>query len=135
MEAAVQPAGGASRKMLWAGRIVSAIPALLLLFGGAVKIAAIPSVVEGFAQYGYPQDTIVVIGLLEVGCTLVYLVPRLSVLGAILMSALLGGATAANVRVHNPAWIFPVLMGVLVWLGVWLREARLRQLIPWRYGE
>lgn len=121
-----------SKRTLWAGRIFSAIPALTLLFGGAVKLLKLPSVMQGFAQYGYPANSIPVVGILEVACTVVYLIPRTAVLGAILMTGLLGGAIASNVRINNPAFIAPLILGVLVWGGLYLRDQRLRALIPFR---
>src|SRR6202040_1557747 len=94
-----------SSKRLWMGRIISALPALLLLFSGTMKLLKVPAVIEGMAHYGYPEHLIVLIGMLEVGCTIVYLVPRTAVLGAILMTAYLGGATATNVRVGDSSFI------------------------------
>lgn len=120
----------ARRKMLWAGRIISAIPPLLLVFSGVMKILKPPSVVEGFAKYGYPETQVIGLGILEIACALVYLVPRTRVLGAILLTAYLGGATASNVRVGDPAAIVTVVLGVLVWLGLYLRDQRVRALLP-----
>lgn len=121
-----------SKKMLWIGRVISALPALMLLFAGGMKLMKSVAVLQGFVQYGYPDHLIVVIGTLEVACTVVYLIPRLSVLGAILMTAFLGGATASNVRIGNPAWAVTVILGILVWVGLYLRDARVRALIPLR---
>lgn len=121
-----------SPKRLWAGRIISALAALLLLFSGAMKLLEVPAVVVGMAHYGYPQHLILYIGMLEVGCTIVYLIPRTTILGAVLMTAYLGGATATNVRVGDPSFIAPVLDGVFVWAGVYLRDERLSALIPVR---
>jgi DoxX-like family len=121
-----------SSKRLWAGRIVSALPALLLLFSGMMKLLKMPAVIEGMAHYGYPEHLILGVGVLEVGCTIVYLIPRTAILGAILMTAYLGGATATNVRVGDPSFIGPVLAGVFVWAGLYLRDERLSALIPAR---
>ena len=118
--------------MLWAGRVVSALPALMLLFAGGMKLMKSAAVLQGFAQYGFPDRLVLVVGILEVACTIVYLVPRLSVLGAILMTAFLGGATASNVRIGNPSWVITVILGILVWAGLYLRDARVRTLIPLR---
>jgi hypothetical protein len=122
----------ASRKMLWAGRIVSALPALLLLLSGVMKVLMLASVVQGFAHFGYPESVIRPIGFIEIACTLVYLIPRTAVLGAILMTGYLGGATATNVRIGDPAFILPALAGVLVWGGLFFRDKRIRALIPLR---
>ena len=121
-----------SKKMVWAGRILSALPVLLLLFSGVLKLLKPVSVVEGFAYYGYSENIIVTLGILEIGCTLVYAIPRTAVLGAILMTAYLGGATATNVRVGDPSFVATVVLGVLTWAGLYLRDERLRALIPLR---
>jgi len=121
-----------SSKRLWAGRIVSALPALLLLFSGLMKLLKVSAVIEGMAHYGYPERLILCIGVLEVGCTIIYLIPRTAILGAILMTAYLGGATATNVRVGDPSFIGPVLAGIFVWAGLYLRDGRLSGLIPVR---
>lgn len=118
--------------MLWTGRVVSTLPALMLLFAGGMKLMKSAAVLQGFAQYGYPERLIVVIGILEIACTVVYLVPRLSVLGAILMTAFLGGATASNVRIGNPSSAVTVILGILVWAGLYLRDPRVRALLPLR---
>lgn len=121
-----------SKGALWAGRALTALPVLMLLLSGVMKILKLPAVVQGFAKYGYPESQMVVIGLLEVGCTIVYLVPRLSVLGAVLMTAYLGGATASNVRIGDPSFIMTVLLGMMVWGGLFFRDKRIRDLIPLR---
>jgi uncharacterized membrane protein YphA (DoxX/SURF4 family) len=122
----------ASKKKLWAGRIISALPVLLLLFSGVMKLMNPPSVLQGMAGYGHPESLIVVIGLLEIACTVIYAIPRTSILGAILLTGYLGGATATNVRVGNPAFIMTVILGGLAWVGLFLRDDRLRALIPLR---
>ena len=121
-----------SKNQLWAGRIISALPVLLLLFSGVMKLLKPTPVLQGFAHYGYPESLIVVIGILEIACTLVYVIPQSSYLGAILMTAYLGGATASNVRVGDPSYFATVILGVLVWAGLYLRDARLRALLPLR---
>ena len=131
MQSATQTAP-VSKKKLWAGRIISALPVLLLLLSGVMKLMKPAPVVQGFAQFGYPESLILKIGILEIFCTVVYMIPRTSVLGAILMTGYLGGATATNVRVGDPSSFIPVLVGVLVWAGLYLRDDRLRALIPLR---
>jgi hypothetical protein len=121
-----------SSKRLWTGRIISALPALLLLFSGTMKLLKVSAVIDGMAHYGYPERLILLIGMLEVGCTIVYLIPRTAVLGAILMTGYLGGATATNVRVGDPSVIGPILAGIFVWAGLYLRDRRLSALIPVR---
>jgi hypothetical protein len=121
-----------SKKRQWAGRIISALPVLLLLFSGVMKLLKPSAVLQSFAGYGYPEHLLVAIGLLEIACTVVYVIPRTSILGAILVTGYLGGATATNVRIGNPAFIMTTLLGVLAWLGLYLRDDRLRALLPLR---
>lgn len=121
-----------SQKMLWAGRIVSALPALFLLFDAILKVLKLAPAVEGTVRIGYPVTVVVPIGLTLLICVVLYLVPGTSVLGAILITGYLGGATATHVRVEDPWFLFPVGLGVLVWLGLYLRDDRLRTVIPLR---
>jgi hypothetical protein len=121
-----------SKKMLWTGRVISALPVLLMLFSAVVKFLKPVSVVQGFVRFGYPESQIVIIGVLELLSCIFYLIPRTAVLGAILMTAYLGGATATNVRVGDPSYIMPVLLGVFVWGGLFFRDERVRALIPFR---
>ncbi|HEU5335760.1 MAG TPA: DoxX family protein [Terriglobales bacterium] len=114
------------------GAVVSAIPALTLLFAGSMKLMQLPSVIQGFAQYGYPAKQIPIIGTIEVCCAVLYLIPPTAVLGAILMTGVWGGAIASNVRVGDAAFVGPLILGVLVWAGLYLRDPRLRALIPLR---
>ena len=131
MQSATQTAS-ASKAMIWSGYVISALPVLALLFAGGVKLMRSASVVQGMAQYGSPANLVLVIGTLEVACTIIYVIPRTAVLGAILMTAFLGGATVANVRVGNPSYVITVILGILVWLGLYLRDARVRELVPLR---
>jgi DoxX-like family len=127
----VQASPALSKKMLWTGRVISALPVLLLIFSGAIKLAKPPALVQGFEHFGLPLSLATALGILEIGCTVVYMIPRTAVLGAILMTGYLGGATATNVRIGD-SWFMPVLLGVLVWGGLFLRDVRLRELIPFR---
>jgi len=121
-----------SKKLLWTGRVISAIPVLLMLFSAALKLAKPVGVVQGFVRAGYPESLILSLGILEMLCCVVYMIPRTSILGAILMTGYLGGATATNVRIGDPSYILTVLLGVFVWGGLYLRDARLRALLPLR---
>lgn len=124
-----------SKKALWAGRIISALPILFLLFDASMKLIKAAPVVEGTVKLGYPESTIVPIGAVLLVCTLLYAIPQTSVLGAMLLTGYLGGAVATHVRVGDPLFthvLFPVYMGILVWLGLYLREAHLRALAPLR---
>ena len=121
-----------SKKMVWTGRVVSAIPVLLMLLSAVMKLIKAAPVVQGFPRYGYPESQIVMIGVLELLSCIVYMIPRTAVLGAILMTGYLCVATATNVRVGDPSYIMTVLLGVFVWGGLFFRDARLRALIPFR---
>src|SRR5262252_6606647 len=121
-----------SKGKLWAGRIVSAIPVLMLPFSGVMKLLKPAVVVNEFARLGYAENVTLGLGILEIACTVVYVIPRTSVLGAILLTGYLGGAVATHVRVSDPSFIGPVLFGVLIWLGLFLRDRRVRALIPLR---
>ncbi len=123
-----------SKGSLWTGRIVSGLLVLFMIFDGVTKVMKARQVIEASIRIGFPESTIVGIGVALLVSTALYVIPRTSVLGAILLTAYLGGATAANVRVGSPAFntSFPIIFGVLVWLGLFLRESRLRALIPLR---
>lgn len=119
------------KRMLWISYILSALPALLLLFSGAMKLMRPPSVIEGFVRLGYDESLALGIGTVELLCTMLYLIPRTSALGAILLTGYLGGAIATHVRMGEPFYA-PILLGLFVWGGLFLREERLRALIPLR---
>ena len=123
-----------SKTTFWAGHAVSAFPVLMLFVSAIMKFAKPGFVVEGMAQHGYPEEIIFGLGVVELVCTVLYLVPQTSVLGAILLTGYLGGATATHVRIgeFSQAFMGAVPFGVLLWLGLYLREPRLRALIPLR---
>jgi hypothetical protein len=117
--------------MFWTGCVLSALPVLLLLFSAYGKLSASDETVKGFAEMHYPESARLWIGVAELACTVIYVIPQTAVLGAILLTGYLGGATDVHVRSSLPIWI-PVLVGVVVWLGLYFRDARLRALIPLR---
>lgn len=122
-----------SKKRLWTGRILSALPALFLLTSGIhLALFPTPDILEGFAKFGYPASLIAPLGVVEFLCVVLYAIPRTSILGAILLTGFLGGATATHVRLGDPVFIVPVLLAVLFWLGLYLREPRLAALVPLR---
>jgi len=116
---------------LWTGRVLSALPVLLLVFSAYTKLAQPLPVVQAFVHMGFPLSLSSGLGILELSCTLLYVIPRTSVLGAILLTGYLGGATATTVRIGDPFYL-PVLFGIMVWGGLFLRDPRLRSLIPLR---
>lgn len=120
---------GASKPILWLSYAMSGGPALLLFFSAAMKLIKPPGLEEGFAHLGWTTGQATGLGILEIACTLLYLVPRTSVLGAVLLAAYLGGATAAHVRVGDPYFMQP-LLGALLWGGLYLRDPRLQALLP-----
>ena len=121
-----------SRAMLWTGRIISAIPVLMMGVLGAVMLIAFPDkAAEGNVKYGYPAAITRTLFIVEIACVVLYVIPQTAALGAILLTAWLGGAVATHVRVGEPFW-FPIAFGVLVWLGLFLRDARVRALVPLR---
>jgi hypothetical protein len=119
-----------SKAKLWVSYIVSAIPVLFLVSSGIAKLVQPAPVLQGFAQIGFAQSLVVRLGILELICTAVYLIPRTSVLGAILLTGYLGGATVTHLRVSDPKFVAPVILGVFLWGGLFFRESRLRALIP-----
>jgi hypothetical protein len=121
-----------SKTTLWTGRVVSALPVLMLLFSAIGKFAKPTAVVEGFAELGWPDNLTLALGIVELGCVIIYLIPRTAVLGAILLTGYLGGATAAHVRLHDNSFVMPIILGILIWLGLYLRDRRLRDLVPLR---
>jgi hypothetical protein len=125
------PAVPVSKKSLWAGRIMSTLPVLMLVMSGVMKLVKPAEVVDGFTKLGWPDSLALVLGIVELVCTVLYVFPRTSVLGAILLTGYLGGAIATHVRIGDP-FIGPIILGVMIWLGLFLRDARLRTLIPLR---
>lgn len=121
-----------SKAARWISYILSAIPVFMLLMSATMKISQAQPVVEGFGQMGFPLWQAVPIGLVELVCTVLYLIPRTSVLGAILLTGYLGGATVTHVRAEEMAFIGAVSFGVMLWGGLFLRDRRIRALIPLR---
>jgi hypothetical protein len=120
-----------SAARLWAGRIISALMVLFLVFDGVTKLMKVPQVLEAQARLGYPANHAFGIGITVLACTLVYVIPRTSILGAILLTGYLGGAVASQVRIGAPLFdtVFPIVFGVLIWVGLYLRDRRLRPII------
>jgi hypothetical protein len=120
-----------SKKLIWTGRIISALVILFMLVDGGAKVVKLKPYVEGTVQVGYAESLVVPLGIVALISTIVYAIPQTCILGAILMSGYFGGATATHVRMGQPFY-FPVVFGILVWLALYLREPRLRALIPLR---
>jgi hypothetical protein len=120
------------RQALWAGRIASAIPVFFMGVSAVFKLLGGPRMAADWAAFGYPPAALVPIGLTELACAVIYVVPRTSVLGAVLVTGYLGGAVATHVRLWQPVFFAPAILGALAWLGLYLRDPRLRALLPLR---
>ena len=120
--------------MLWTGRVLSGLFALFMLGASiAPKLLGMPVAEETMAKLGWPSGYAFMIGLIELACVVLYLIPRTSVLGAVLMTGLLGGAMATQIRVDNPLFshvLFSLYLGLFMWGGLWLRNQRVRTLFP-----
>jgi len=119
----------------WAGRVMSGVAVLFLVMDATFKLLELPAAVEASTQLGYPASVMFGLGLLELALLAVYLVPRTSPLGAVLWTGYLGGAIATHVRVGNPLFthtLFPIYVATLLWGGLWLRDERLRAVLPLR---
>jgi len=117
--------------VVWAGRAISGLTTLVFVISASMKLKGGAEVMQGMAHLGLPESLIVPLVILEASCVALYLVPATSVLGAILLTGYMGGAICTHLRVGDPVYI-QVALGVLVWLGLYLREKRLRGLIPLR---
>jgi hypothetical protein len=123
---------------LWAGWVLTAVPALFLLFDGVTKLMQVQQVKAGMALLGYPAHLTTGTGALLLVCLLLYLIPRTAILGAILLTGFLGGAVASQVRIEHPLFgftLFPVYIGLMLWGGLYFRDVRLRSLIPLRDNQ
>lgn len=122
-----------SRKAVISGRVLSGVAVLFLLFDAIGKLLRPVAVLEGTTQLGWPVSVILPLGIIQMICLIAYLIPRTSFLGAILWTGYLGGAVATHVRIGNPLFshmLFPLYIAALLWLGLWLRDRRLRTLLP-----
>ncbi len=127
------PAATSSNAPLWTGRALSGLCVLFLVVDAGAKIALLQPVLDGTVELGYPAAVIVPLGVVLLGSTILYAIPATAVLGAILVTGYLGGAVATHVRVGHPLLthtLFPVWLGIVLWGGLWLRDARLRALLP-----
>jgi DoxX-like family len=120
-----------SGKVVWVGRVISLLVALLFVFSAVMKAMGIAAVKEGMAHLGLREPMLVPLAVIELACAVLYLVPATAVLGAILLTGFIGGTIVTHWRVAEPVYI-QVALGLLVWLGLYLREERLRALLPVR---
>ena len=132
--AAVSQSPAQPRKgVRWAGRVISALPALMLLASASMKLSHAPQFVAMFTnKLGYQESALTSIGILELACTALYVIPQTAFLGALLLTGYLGGAIATHVRLGNPLFthtLFPLYVAALVWGGLYLRDERVRGLL------
>ena len=125
------PTATSSKTMVWVGRILSTLPVLMLVMSAVMKLTKHPEVLKGFDKMGWPEYVLVPLGIVELVSTVLYVIPQTAVLGAILLTGYLGGAIATHVRIGEP-FIMQAIFGVVIWLGLFLRDARVRALIPLR---
>ncbi len=121
-----------SKPRQWTGRVFSGLFALFMFFDAAIHLTTPAPVVDAFTHLGFPLKTSIGIGVAELVCTIVYLIPGTAVLGAVLLTGVLGGAVAAHIRVPDPifdTYIFPAIMGALLWGGLILRDGRIGTLL------
>lgn len=131
MESAMNEARPAN-KTVWVGRVLSGLAVLFLAFDAGIKLIQSPMAIEGTTTLGYPASVVLPLGLIQAVCLIVYLIPRTSVLGAILWTGYLGGAIATHVRLGNPLFthqLFPIYVAALLWGGLYLRDQRVRALL------
>ncbi len=125
-------AASRSSAVRWSGRVLTGVAMLFLTFDTAIKVAGATQAVEGTVQLGFQPHHVLTIGLIELACLIVYLVPRTAPLGAILFTGYLGGAIATQLRLDNPLFthiLFPIYVAALIWGGLYLRDARVRALL------
>ena len=133
MSSEVVNSGGTPKWMCWTGCVISAIPVVMMGVMAAVMLVTSPEkMFGGMRTYGYPENAMRPIVIAEITCAVIYAIPRTAVLGAILLTGYLGGAVATHVRAGESTFYFPVIMAVLVWLGLLLRDSRVRRLLPLR---
>ncbi len=122
----------ASKKLLWTGRILSTLAVLFMLFDSVGHLLKPAPVVQAFVQLDFPLRLSLTLGIIQLICIVIYIIPRTAVLGAVLLTGYLGGAVAIHMRVGNPLFetIFPILIGILFWAGLLLRDYRLRTIFP-----
>jgi len=119
----------------WPGRVLTALPVLFLAFDVTIKLMKIQPVVDSFAQLGIPVELARVVGTVELFCLVLYCIPRTAVLGAMLLTGYLGGAVLTHLRIGSPLvshTLFPIYIGIMLWGALWLRDSRVRALVPLR---
>ena len=119
------------KRPLIASYVLTTLVALFLAFDSVLKVLRLAPAVQGTTELGYPAESVFVIGVIELACLVLYLIPRTSVSGALLLTGYLGGAIATHVRL-NDSYVIPVILGIVIWAALYLRDVRLRALVPLR---
>jgi hypothetical protein len=132
MDVHAETTANSTRGLTRTGWVLTGLVGLFLLVDGGGRVAGFAPYLDGMTQFGYPVSLATPVGLSLLVSTILMLIPRTAVLGSVLVTGYLGGATASQVRLGNPWFLFPIALGVLAWLGLWLRDARLRALLPMR---
>ena len=121
-----------STRAVWAGRVLSALPVLFLVFDTAIKVLGTPMAIEATQQLGFTTTAVFAVGVIELGCVTLYVIPRSAILGAVLWTGYFGGAIATHLRAGSPLFthtLFPIYVAALLWAGLWLRDTRLRRAV------
>lgn len=118
-------------KLVWTGRILTILISALFVMSAVMKLLVVDDVKKGMDKMGFKESLILPLGILELSCVIVYLIPQTTIIGAILLTGYLGGAIVTHVRADEPIYSH-VVIGIIIWLGPFLRDERLRVLIPWR---
>jgi hypothetical protein len=129
---ASSPIGGTSSRTRWAGRVLTGVAVLFLVFDTVIKLVGVKEAVEGTVQLGFAPHHLPIIGLIEVACLVVYLVPRTAPLGAVLWTGYFGGAIVTHFRLGNPLLthvLFPIYVSILIWGSLYLRDPRVRAVV------
>ena len=121
----------ASKKLIWTGRVISILIGLVFISSATFKFLDGPQLKEGFAHLGLPERMMLPLGILELACVVIYLIPQTAVIGAILLTGYIGGAILTHWRIGEPVYS-QIIIGILIWGGLFLREDRLRPLMPLR---
>jgi hypothetical protein len=127
-----------SPRAVWSGRVLSALPLTFLTFDTVIKLLLLPVAVEATTELGFSGRAVFAIGAIEAVCLVLYLLPRTSVLGAVLWTGYFGGAIATHIGAGSPPFthtLFPVYVAALLWIGLWLRDARLRRIVRMAFGQ
>jgi hypothetical protein len=123
-----------SSKIVWVGRVISGLVSLLFAMSAFVKLRGGAEMMQRITHLGLPESLMMPLAILEISCVLIYLIPATAVVGAILLTGYIGGAICTHLRVGDPFFI-QIAIGIFIWLGLYLREDRLKELIPLRISQ